>query len=390
MRTEKKRTPTSKEGVFYRRILDVDSKGREKEVDRSYLIRYRVDGRDKMITIGRKSQGVTVAFCVQKLNEAVMKARLGEEIPIKHKKKKRFTFQQGFDDYLRWAKNSKKSWQRDQSLFELHLAPALGQKELSSLTRRDFEKLRDEKLKTLSPRSVEYMLAVARQIINHCIDEGLVSNYQNPIRKRHGQAKRLLPKVDNAKEGFLSYEQARSLLTALKEAHWAAYAFSVVMLFTGARFDEVANLTWQDIDLENGLIHIKPSKNGNPRKVAITPPVAEVLQALESKRESAQSPLIPNSQGKRWDRMPKQWQEVADRIFPKNKTAGRYRVTPHTLRHSHASWMALNGADLLQIKEQLGHRKLDMTLRYSHLIPDRRHDETRKIAAIFTEEAPDA
>ena len=47
-------------------------------------------------------------------------------------------------------------------------------------------------------------------------------------------------------------------------------------------------------------------------------------------------------------------------------------VTKHSLRHTHASWMALAGADILQIKEQLGHKKLDMTLRYTHLIPSQR------------------
>jgi len=362
-----------------------------KNGDVAYYFNYRnpeelgADGRPKLkwVKVGLRSGGITEVYTHQKRMETLNALRLGEDAPIKHKKRKRFTFQQGFDDYLAWAKGSKKSWERDKSIWELHLAPTLGNRELTSLTRKDFEQLRDEKLKTLSPRSVEYMLAVARQIINHCIDDGLVANYQNPIRKRSGQAKKILPKVDNAKEGFLSYRQARKLLAALKEEHIPAYRFAVLMLFTGARFDEVANLTWQEVDLDNGLLHIKPSKNGEPRKVAITPPVREVLEELRDGVEDEQSPVIPNSRGKRWERMPKQFQEVADRVFPKNKTAGKHRITPHTLRHTHASWMAMNGADLLQIKEQLGHKKLDMTLRYSHLIPDRRHNETRKIAEKF-------
>jgi integrase len=62
-----------------------------------------------------------------------------------------------------------------------------------------------------------------------------------------------------------------------------------------------------------------------------------------------------------------------------NKTAGKHRITVHNLRHTHASWLALAGADILHIKEQLGHKKLDMTLRYAHLIPNQRHDLTRQV-----------
>jgi integrase len=78
--------------------------------------------------------------------------------------------------------------------------------------------------------------------------------------------------------------------------------------------------------------------------------------------------------------MPKQWQEIVDKLIKGNKTIeNKYRITTHSLRHTHASWLALGGADILQIKEQLGHKKLDMTLRYAHLIPSRRHDLIKEV-----------
>ena len=51
----------------------------------------------------------------------------------------------------------------------------------------------------------------------------------------------------------------------------------------------------------------------------------------------------------------------------------------HSLRHTHASWLAQSGVDILHIKEQLGHRKIDTTMRYSHLIDDRRHQATERL-----------
>jgi len=347
----------------YRDTNDLDSKGIAKF---------------KRIKVGTKKKGMTEVYTSAKRTETINALKLGEDSPIKYAKKKQFTFQNGFDDYMVWAKSSKKTWQRDNDLYTLHLIP-LHNEELVKLTKKDFEKIRNEKLKTHAPRTVEYILAVARQIINHCIDDELVKNYQNPIRKVHGQGKGLMPKYDNQKLAYLSYSQAKEVLKVLEDTHTQAYQFSVLMLFTGARFDEIANLTWQSIDFDSDLMHIEPSKNGNARKVLITQTISEVLQTLLDTKQGQQSPLIPNSQGKRWERIPKQWQTTIDKLYPDNVTAGKYRITPHTLRHTHASWLARNGTDILRIKEQLGHKKLDMTLRYAHLIPDERHDKTKEL-----------
>jgi len=344
----------------------------------SYYITYRdednIPRKEKVGTRNRHNN-----FTVKDAYDCLLQRKLaishGEELPRKRKKKERFTFDDAFNDYMKWAKGGKKSWNKDEQLYKNHLS-AFDKRELVSLNRKDFEQLKSEKLLSLSPRTVEYMLAVARQIINHAIDEELVRNYDNPLRRKHGQSKGIMPKVDNRKLAYLSNDQARKLLEAVKSVHTTSYHFTVLMLFTGARFDEVARLTWQSVDLESGLIHIEPSKNGNDRKVAITPPVWEVLEVLKSKRQSDQSPVVPNSKGERWERMPKQWQPAVDKAFPENVNAGRYRITPHTLRHTHASWLAINGTDILSIKEQLGHKKLDMTLRYAHLIPSARHDRT--------------
>jgi len=347
----------------YKDIHDIDSKGKAKL---------------KWVKVGNASNGITQDFTNTKRAQTLNALKLGEDSPIKYAKKNQFTFQNGFDDYMVWAKSNKKTWQRDSDLFTLHLIP-LHDKELVKLTKKDFEKIRNEKLKTHAPRTVEYILAVARQIINHCIDDELVKNYQNPIRKVHGQGKGIMPKYNNQKLAYLSYDQAKEVLAALQDEHSQAYQFSVLMLFTGARFDEIANLTWQSIDFDSNLIHIEPSKNGEARKVLITQPIADVLETLLDTKTSQQSPLIPNSQGKRWERIPKQWQTTIDKLYPDNKEAGKYRITPHTLRHTHASWLAKNGTDILRIKEQLGHKKLDMTLRYAHLIPNQRHDKTREL-----------
>ena len=103
----------------------------------------------------------------------------------------------------------------------------------------------------------------------------------------------------------------------------------------------------------------------------------EVLSALHA--EKTNNLVIPSRNGKQLIQMPKQWQEEVDKLLPNNDKAGKYRITVHSLRHTHASWMAISGISILHIKEQLGHKKLEMTMRYSHLIPNERHESTQII-----------
>jgi len=148
-----------------------------------------------------------------------------------------------------------------------------------------------------------------------------------------------------------------------------------MLLDTGARFIEIASLNWHDVNMINRLIYFNATKKGNSRHVFMSDRVYELLSSLEQ----TSNLVFPSSNLKQRLRMPKQWQEIVDSLIKGNKTINKYRITTHSLRHTHASWLALGGADILQIKEQLGHKKLDMTLRYAHLIPSKRHDLIKEV-----------
>jgi len=107
--------------------------------------------------------------------------------------------------------------------------------------------------------------------------------------------------------------------------------------------------------------------------------VKEVLNSLDKSTKY----VLPSSNSKQINRMPKQWQNIVDDLIENNTNAGKHKITPHSLRHTHASWMAQNSVDILQIKEQLGHKRIDMTLRYSHLISSHRHEKTKELYEKF-------
>jgi len=342
--------------------------------DISYYITYR-DTTNKTIRkkIGNKSNGINENYCFAQRNSIVNKIRLGEDVPMKHKKSQQFTLQDAYDKYIAWAKNNKKSWKNnDELMYNKHIKNELGASPLVSLKPDDFEKLKQKKLQEgYKPRTVVLILGIARHCINYAINNELVKNYTNPIA--NGRVK--MPTVDNAKVGYLTKEQAMELLHILEtKPERMTYQLTVLLLFTGARFSEVASLTWNDINFKEQLIYFKATKNGNARSIKITGKVLEVLNELSQLRTSHL--IIPSSNSKQILQMPKQWQAIVDKLIVNNKEAEKHRITVHGLRHTHASWLAISGMNILEIKEQLGHKKLDMTLRYSHLIPSARHEKT--------------
>lgn len=69
--------------------------------DISYFITYKdLEGKLKRYKIGDKSQGITEIYCFQKRNEVVAKLRLGEALPVKHRKKHIFSFADAFSYYI--------------------------------------------------------------------------------------------------------------------------------------------------------------------------------------------------------------------------------------------------------------------------------------------------
>jgi integrase len=349
----------------------------KKNGDISYYITYKDENnRLKRVKVGEKSKGITEAYCFQKRNELLSKIRLGEDIPLKSSRKNQYTFEKAFEHYLEWAKENKKTWKHnDYQVYYKHLAPYLAKKALTLLKPKDFEDLKQIKLKEgYKPKTVLNILGTARHIINYSIKHEYIKNYSNPI----SNGKVRLPKIDNAKVGFLSQEQAEELLDLLQARQFPTlYRLTVLLLHTGARFSEVASLNWSDINFRNRLIYFKPTKDGNPRHIYITDKALEVLNELKQEKKS--NLIIPSTTNEQIGQMPRQWQMIVDEMIEDNKKAEKYKITPHSLRHTHASWLAISGMGIMQIKEQLGHRKLDMTMRYSHLIPDERHRQTREV-----------
>lgn len=169
------------------------------------------------------------------------------------------------------------------------------------------------------------------------------------------------PREPRGRVRFLSDEERSRLLKACKESS-SPYLYVVVVLAlsTGMRQGEIMGLTWEDIDLIQGRAILHETKNGERRAVAITGHALEMLRELSKVRRIDCNLLFPA----------KKLQDPMDLRTPWETAVKKAELQDfkfHDLRHSAASYLAMNGASLAEIAEVLGHKTLQMVKRYAHL-----------------------
>ena len=342
----------------------------------TYYINYRDENGKpvkKKVGVKTKQSNFTVKDAYDCLIQTKHYLSTGQESPFQSQRSKKFTFADAWEFYFLWAKSNKKTYMKDEEYYRLHISPVFANKEVKKIKSSDIETFKQSYLeKGFANQSTKHYIGLIRHVINHAIKNDLITNYTNPISA--GKVK--LPTIDNARQAFLNKKEAQIILDELEQYdNKKMYQLTVLLLYTGARFSEVTSLTWNDINFETNMIYFKSTKNGNARWVFMHELVKKVINELQSIKNSHL--IITNQLNKQIDRISKNWQMVVDNIIDMNKIAeSKQRITVHSLRHTHASWLAMTGLDILHIKEQLGHKTLEMTMRYSHLIPNKRHEAT--------------
>jgi integrase/recombinase XerC len=135
---------------------------------------------------------------------------------------------------------------------------------------------------------------------------------------------------------------------------------------SGLRVGELVGLDWRDIDEELGMVMVRAGKGNKDRLVPLGEPALDALKKWKTAMPVAwehDGPVITNLRGGRLTTRSVEM-ILQRRIAAAGLTAG---VTPHGLRHSFATHMLGNGADLRSIQEMLGHASLATTQRYTHV-----------------------
>lgn len=166
---------------------------------------------------------------------------------------------------------------------------------------------------------------------------------------------------------WLSDEERERLLAACRQSAWdGLYPAVMLALTTGARRREVIGLRWEQLDLKKGRAFIADSKNSEPRVLPIVGPALDALNAHAKVRLLRCPWVFPNKSGNApWWNFDHAWQAALTK-------AEIQSFRWHDLRHTAASYLAMNGASLGEIADVLGHRTLAMVKRYSHFADEHR------------------
>jgi integrase len=180
------------------------------------------------------------------------------------------------------------------------------------------------------------------------------------------------PEDDRPRERALTDDELRRLVAAVP-AEWRLHVG--VLAATGLRFSEFAALRWRDLDLGNGVVHVRrsfvngvygpPKSKYGRRDVPIARALARDLLALRKASRGDDSDLVfPATGGK---------VVLRQTVYPIVKRAARTAGVPwaglHTLRHSYATRLFREGVTVVAVSRLLGHHDPAFTMKtYVHLL----------------------
>ncbi|MDS4040831.1 MAG: site-specific integrase [Candidatus Competibacter sp.] len=232
-----------------------------------------------------------------------------------------------------------------------------------------------------SPATVVRYLAA----LSHCLTVA-VKEYQwledSPLRKVSK------PQEPRGRVRFLSDEERAVLLRECQtSANPYLYPVVVLALSTGMRAGEIMNLEWRDVDLARGWITLRETKNGERRGVPLAGMALELMRE-HAKVRRLDTPLVwPNHGPRNIKAGEKRPNKPMDLRAPWEAAVKRADLADfhfHDLRHSAASYLAMNGASLNEIAAVLGHKTLAMVQRYAHLSESHKAGVVERMnAAIF-------
>lgn len=177
-------------------------------------------------------------------------------------------------------------------------------------------------------------------------------------------------KADKTRRRFLSVREADRLLRALRAKSRLVHDMALLSLHSGMRLNEIAGLRMSDIDLANGTITIHGSPNGNSRTAYMTGPVkAMIVSRISSRDDKSYDLVFPDERGRHAGSVSKTFLREVDslRLNTGMKDPGQ-KITFSSLRHTFASWSALQGETEQSVSDLRGHP----TMRGSHPTPEHR------------------
>lgn len=231
-----------------------------------------------------------------------------------------------------------------------------------------------DKIVKPSSRTVNYYLRTARTFFNVEVLNGHID--KNPLRA----IKNL--RVEKKPPEFYTKEEINNFFS--QKMHFRYRNAFTVLLHTGMRFAELANLTWDDIDLERRLIKVRPKEEfktktyNSIRNIPMDDHVYNMLTSLVNEVKKTEYPFC-SVEGKKLRERPLYYH--CQRLGLKAGIKGQ--ISLHKFRHSFASHLVQNRVPIEYVQKLLGHSTINETMIYAHLRSDDLHEEVKVLDNLF-------
>lgn len=282
-------------------------------------------------------------------------------------RERRVYFSEVLEDYIAYCDRRKK-WVMSagaRGIAEQRMMDAFGKVLLKQLKQTEVEGFilgLTELKEPLKPSTANRYLTVIRAAFNYAIKQGKAKMNPTAGIKKF--------KENNERVRYLTDEEEARLFKALPVEH---DVLVLTDLHTGLRQGELFNLQWTDIDFFTDTINVRQSKSGEGRRIPMNKMLREKLLALRQRRhrqarkakngQELYSPFVFCSPtGAYLKNFARIW-------YPSLEAAKIKDFHFHDLRHTFASRLVMAGVDLYTVKTLLGHKTIQMTMRYAHLAP---------------------
>lgn len=284
------------------------------------------------------------------------------------------------------------------SRYTNHLQNVFGHKPLNKIDPFELAKLKTDKLKTLTPRTVKDIIDFLQMILNDAASNDVI--VKNPVQKIKS------PIVPKKEKKVFSEEDLSTVVAYIMDEPLIRQCVLLLALFSGLRRSEIVGLNKSSIIAKTNEIVVsrayvrttdgpvlKETKSNRVRKVVAPPFVTEKILLLEDKNElqltwieeEHKDALFIQPDGKRiYPSTPTLWWR---NFLKKHKDLDH--VTLHGLRHTYASLLISNDMDLVTVSRMIGHSKTSTTTDiYGHMMKNKKEEVLDIIDSVLVKNEP--
>lgn len=258
---------------------------------RSWVLFYRASGKQRRMTLGHhpalglkeareawRQAREDVAHGRDPAAEKAEARRRQQEIAAENAECQPDTVKHVAEQFIeKWHRPRNRTTDEIARMFEQHVFPAIGGRDIASITRRDIRGVLDKAIEAGATKRVNRVLANVRKLFAWAVEHDIIE--ASPVVGIRP------PAPETKLDRVLTDDEARAFLRACDEVGEPFAAILRLLLLTGQRRDEVGEAKWSEIDLEARLWSLPASrtKNKRPHVVPLSPQAMAIIEALPSR-----------------------------------------------------------------------------------------------------------